>query len=1265
MTACHCILCIKLMLFKTTLKMDAIQKHCLRKERENIIADLNPKYILPFLLEKHVVTVDEYNEILNKESTNKQTSLLLSLLPLKSSDAFNSFLDALEHEDAYPWLAKPMRDYIRSKVEQENRELAEKFLKGGVPFPINFFIPRSQAVDDVRNAVRNISEKMRGWIVIWGMFGSGKTVLASEAIRDVQLFKECFYGGVFWLPIGKLDNESALLMKMHKLCMSLSPNDRNYPDSIELATHYLKQLVSDIRENNKKILLILDDVWCTDAIKVFDIGCPVIITTRARDILGNISGERSIIELKEGFHLKESEKLLALYVGVDSKSLPHSEIKAIHDRCKGSPMAIAMLGSIMQTHGNKEERWKKYRSMLEEGRVGRIRNLSNDKKNLLQAIDISVKDLSEEMQDYYKLFAAFKEDIGIPNEVLEIQWDKDKFDVEDIMYEFNKKSLARIIENKNSHVYWIHDLHLDYLKENCKDKQALHQNFVNQYLEKCHVDKNNYNYGLLPDDKYIYYFLAYHLYNAQDERLEKIFLDLNFVENKLKFAGPSDLLNDYSVYRDYFNNKKELKDFERFISNNTHLVNKENVDIIQLALCEPKNSVVYEKAKLISMERNIPYFEWCNPSKVQNSVLLSTKPHIGTVNCAVFSPDDQVIASVGEDKIIRIWDCLSGKPLVNYLGHTDNINCCVFSSTGKYLLTASSDMTLKLWTVSSFDKNSERRLSYTWLMQSEERDQSNRTYKGHENAVLCCSFSSDDSKIVSGGDDYVALVWDFESGKILHSLKGHTNSINHCCFSYNKYIATASSDHSVKLWNASSGECIKTFKHDASIVTSCHFISEKYLISSSGRYIWKWKIDENHENHDWKLNNLKDSYIINCCALSPDHKHIVGGTSTNAVVVWSVEKRNIATCFKGHIECVRYVSYSNDGSKILSSATDGTLIIWDFTKFIGYSRIGLTKHFSVIFHDENLTIATPDETNCIQILSDLEGNLNKTLMIEKRDGDITTCCLSYDCSKIIYGTNIGVVKVYDIETEENTDYPGHDLEVIHSAFYSNSRKFVTCSADTLLTIWKEPRKYVTCVGHTKKINYFKLFSCNKKVVSCSSDGTTRVWDTKTGVELLQCHDHEGQTVTHCDVSLDDKYIASSSVDKTVVLWDAETGEKLNILKSDDIMRSCYFSPNSQYLAAGDDDGKIKVWDIHKNPLTAITLKKHERWVQQIVFSRDSKQLASIADSIKWWSIEGQLLQSFDVGGEKRHLFASDDFSVFVTVDDCGTLFILKRVQTRV
>ena len=98
-------------------------------------------------------------------------------------------------------------------------------------------------------------------------------------------------------------------------------------------------------------------------------------------------------------------------------------------------------------------------------------------------------------------------------------------------------------------LYGIHDLLLDYLKSRmgADEQRDAHRKLINSYFAEC---KNNY--GALPDDNYIFWFLGYHLYKAEyTELFPRVYLNLSFISAKLRATGPSDLLNDFRKYKDY------------------------------------------------------------------------------------------------------------------------------------------------------------------------------------------------------------------------------------------------------------------------------------------------------------------------------------------------------------------------------------------------------------------------------------------------------------------------------------------------------------------------------------------------------------------------------------------------------------------------------------------------------------------------------------------------------------------------------------------
>jgi WD40 repeat protein len=77
---------------------------------------------------------------------------------------------------------------------------------------------------------------------------------------------------------------------------------------------------------------------------------------------------------------------------------------------------------------------------------------------------------------------------------------------------------------------------------------------------------------------------------------------------------------------------------------------------------------------------------------------------------------------------------------------------------------------------------------------------------GHSAPIWAVAFSPDSERIVTGGEDRTARVWEAATGHGLLTMPGHLAAIVSVAFSHDGHqIATGSWDHTVKVWDVASG----------------------------------------------------------------------------------------------------------------------------------------------------------------------------------------------------------------------------------------------------------------------------------------------------------------------------------------------------------------------------------------------------------------------------------------------------------------------------
>jgi WD40 repeat protein len=77
------------------------------------------------------------------------------------------------------------------------------------------------------------------------------------------------------------------------------------------------------------------------------------------------------------------------------------------------------------------------------------------------------------------------------------------------------------------------------------------------------------------------------------------------------------------------------------------------------------------------------------------------------------------------------------------------------------------------------------------------------TLKGHMDAVLCLTFTSDGRTLATGGDDMVVKLWDVATGQERMTLRGFTSAVRSLAFApHDALFAAGSWDGTIQIWRA-------------------------------------------------------------------------------------------------------------------------------------------------------------------------------------------------------------------------------------------------------------------------------------------------------------------------------------------------------------------------------------------------------------------------------------------------------------------------------
>ncbi len=372
--------------------------------------------------------------------------------------------------------------------------------------------------------------------------------------------------------------------------------------------------------------------------------------------------------------------------------------------------------------------------------------------------------------------------------------------------------------------------------------------------------------------------------------------------------------------------------------------------------------------------------------------------------------------------------------------------------------------------------------------------------------------------------------------------------------------------------------------------------------------------------------------------------------------------------FREHFGKISVLRFNKLGDRLLSGATDGTVIVWDWDKEEMGFRLETGKPVNDLdLHPDAQTLITASEESVIRfwnfrvggalpekielespanqvrfdktganVMASLQtgqiqiwqvGSLFQWELIQAHDRPISDLALSPDGKRLLTASLDKTMKLWNLQSksvEKNIDTKNHRVQSLE--FSPIGTSFVTGGADGKILFWNldkdEPSSELS--EHQGKVNAIAFSQDGTNMVSGGSDGKWILWDAISNKVNFQRQEHEDQ-VTAVAISPDGELLATGSADRTFKIWRTTDATLVGSKSAHERnLTDIVFHPHKPLLATSGQEGLVKIWNLAnpQSPSLLHVIVGHSDIVHQIFFDGNGEQLVSVSQdkTVRLWDV---------------------------------------------
>jgi WD40 repeat protein len=434
-------------------------------------------------------------------------------------------------------------------------------------------------------------------------------------------------------------------------------------------------------------------------------------------------------------------------------------------------------------------------------------------------------------------------------------------------------------------------------------------------------------------------------------------------------------------------------------------------------------------------------------------------PHTFTTVQTDFSSSGDFVAAVDSD-FVRIRNAKTGE-LINSIAAHGGTFAAFSPKNDDELLIAEQGGALRLW---------------RW---SDMRSPLVRSFTHGQAAIQALAWDYGNDRIVTGGTDNLAVIWNVHSGQRLQTLK-HGFYVRSASFNRTgTQLLTGSDDGFARLWNPSTGEMIREVKCQGDNVFGpmpvhaafCPMDDSFLTATADGRIIL-------HDS-DNRLRPVKiQSTLISQALFSLDARYIaVAGN--RGVELFTTHDATTVELLQHNDGAARTLEFDHTGVCLAAIYADGSVRIWDL--HTGAVLPAFQGHLAPT------SAACFDPTGKTLALGSVDGSITLwNTRTGKQNGDLKRTVVRDE------SPNVMQMQISDL----GAGLTGAPDAVLWVSFSSDGAFVFAAGRSHTIDIWSaESYKHLASLkGHTLAVTQGVFNADNSLLLTAGDDGTARLWD---------------------------------------------------------------------------------------------------------------------------------------------------------------------------